>query len=294
MPKFSIIIPVYSELEPKQEGASGLTHFRGRSVQRAIKSVMSQQFTDWELIIVDDGSVDEITPRVLSAFEDMDKRIIVYRKKNENRAIARNYGMDRATGEWIVWLDSDDELMTHYLREIDQATKDFPEYKIFNFGSITHYPDHHTLVRTVYQPEETKKGHVWFRAGHLTCGSFVFRRDLWESNKKYRVPDEASPFHFAAASKFPYKLIREEDEWKYDNTENPEGMFQDGVFRQGSSLGNPWGEDALQAYLLTRDNKMKPLDVLLYIVYPRGQEDTFYEQYGEVFDTNLNTNRESG
>lgn len=294
MPKFSIIMPVYSELEPKQEGASGHTHFRGRSVQRAIKSVMSQQFTDWELIIVDDGSVDEITPRVLSAFEDMDKRITVYRKVNENRAIARNYGMERAKGDWIVWLDSDDELMTHYLREVDQATRDFPEYKIFNFGSITHYPDHHTMIRSVYEPKETKKGHEWFRAGHIACGSFVFRRDLWASNKKYHIPNEASPFHFAAASKFPYKLTREEDEWKYDNTENPDGMFQDGVFRQGSSLGNPWGDDALQVYLLTRDNKMKPLDVLLYIIYPRGQEDTFYEQYGEVFDTKVDTDRESG
>ena len=60
-PKFSIIIPVYSELEPKQAGASGQTHYRARTVQRAIKSVMAQQFPDWELIIVDDGCVDEIT-----------------------------------------------------------------------------------------------------------------------------------------------------------------------------------------------------------------------------------------
>ena len=260
-----------------------MIHFRGRSVQRAIKSVMAQQFPDWELIIVDDGSVDGITPRILDAFADMDNRIVVYHKENENRAIARNYGMDRATGEWICWLDSDDEYSTHYLRELDQATKDFPEYKIFNFRSMYHYPDHHSLVNSLFEPAIEGDGHEWFRSGHITCGAYIFKRELWESNKKYRIPDEASPFHFAAASKFPYKLTREEDEWKYDNTENPEGMFQDGVMRQGSSLGNPWGEDFLQLYLLTRDNHTKPLDVILYIVYPRGQEDTFYEDYGEVF-----------
>jgi glycosyltransferase involved in cell wall biosynthesis len=292
MPKFSIILPVYSELEPVQSGASGMTHFRGKSVQRAIKSVMAQQFTDWELIIVDDGCVDGVTPRILDAFADMDKRIKVIHKQNENRAIARNTGMDAAVGEWICWLDSDDEYSTHYLRELDQAIKEFPEYKIFNFRSMYHYPDHHTLITSLFEPAIEETGHEWFRAGHLTCGSFIFNRELWNSDKKYRIPDEASPFSFASESKFPYKLTREEDQWKYDNTENPEGMFQDGVFRQGSSLGNPWGDDFIQAYLLTRDNIMKPLDVILYVIYPRGQEDTFYEHYGEVFD--VTSDRESG
>lgn len=287
MPRFSIIMPVYSELEPKQEGASGMTHFRGKSVQRAIKSVMAQQYPDWELIIVEDGCAEEVTPRILDGFADMDKRIKVIHKVNENRAIARNTGMDQATGEWICWLDSDDEYSTHYLRELDRAITDFPDYSIFNFGSMVHYPDHHTVLRPVYQPalNATGTGHEWFRSGHLACGSFVFNRDLWASKKKYRIPDEINPFEFAAKSKFPWKLNREEDEWKYDNTDNPEKMFQDGVNRQGSSLGNPWGDDFLQFYLLTRDNLSKPLDVYLYIIYPRGLEDDgVYEHYGEVFD----------
>lgn len=283
-PKFSIILPTYSELEPIQSGASGQTHFRGKTVQRAIKSVLAQQFKDWELIIVDDGCVDGITPRILDAFADTDSRIKVIHKENENRAIARNTGMDAATGEWICWLDSDDEYSTHYLRELDQATKDFPEYSVFNFRSLLHYPDHHSLVTDLFQPVIEGKGHEWFKAGHLTCGSFIFKRELWVSKKKYRIPDEASPFTFASESKFPYKLTREDDEWKYDNTENPKEMFQDGVMRQGSSLGNPWGDDFLQFYLLTRDNYSKSLDVILYVVYPRTSEDD-YKYFGEVFDT---------
>lgn len=261
-----------------------MRHFRGKAAQRAIKSIMAQQFPDWELIIVDDGCADGITPRILDAFADMDKRIKVIHKKNENRAVARNAGMAAAKGEWICWLDSDDEYSTHYLRELDKAIKDFPEYKIFNFGSMIHYPDHHTVLRPVYEPKVEGEGHEWFRAGHLTCGAFIFKRELWKSHGKYHIPNEASPYHFASASKFPYKLTREEDEWKYDNTENPDEMFQDGVLRQGSSLGNPWGDDFLQFYLLTRDNHSKPLDVYLYVIYPRGLEDDAYENYGEVFD----------
>lgn len=283
MPKFSVILPVYSELEPKQSGASGHTHFRARTVQRAIKSVRNQQFRDWELIIIDDGCVDGITPSILDSFAGHDDRIKVIHTENGNRAIARNKGMDAAEGEWICWLDSDDEYSTHYLRELDKATQDFPEYSIFNFRSMLYYPDHHTVVTSLFEPKVKGKGHEWFRSGHLTCGSFIFKRDLWKSNKKHRIPDEASPFTFASESKFPYKLTREEDEWKYDNTENPEGLFQDGIFRQGSSLGNPWGDDFLQFYLLTRDNHSKPLDVILYIIYPRTSEDT-YTDFGEVFD----------
>ena len=188
--------------------------------------------------------------------------------------------MEVARGEWICWLDSDDEYMTSYLREMDRAIEQNPEYKIFNFRSIFQWPDK-TEVNEVFRPAKESEGHEWFRSGHLTCGSFIFSRELWASDPKYRIPDEASPFHFAAASKFPYRLKREEDEWKYDNTENPEEMFQDGVMRQGSSLGNPWGEDFLQFYLLTRDNYSLPLELALYIVYPRSSEDG-YEHFGET------------
>lgn len=285
MPKFSIILPVYSELEPKQSGASGQRHFRGKTVQRAIKSVRNQQFPDWELIIIDDGCADGITPDILDKFAEHDDRIHVYHKVNENRAIARNYGMDHATGEWICWLDSDDEYATNYLRELNNAIEHNPDYSIFNFRTIYQWPDR-TVLNDKFEPAVEGKGHEWFRAGHITCGGFIFKRNLWKSDKKYRIPDNANPFQFAADSKFPYKLTREEDAWKYDNTENPDTMFQDGVFRQGSSLGNPWGDDALAFYLLTRDNYSKPLDLALYITYPRTSEDN-QQYFGELFDTGV-------
>jgi glycosyltransferase involved in cell wall biosynthesis len=282
-PKFSVIIPTYSELTPKQEGAAGHTHFRGLSVQRAIKSIINQQFPDWELILIDDGCVDEITPDILDKFAASDPRIRVIHKINENRAIARNRGMEEAKGEWLCWLDSDDEYSSHYLREIDQATKDFPDYQIFNFGSLIYWPDHRTDIRPAFTPAIEGDGHEYFRSGHIGCGSFVFKKSLWASNSKYRIPDEVNAYQFAAASKFDLRLNREEDAFKYDNTENPEGAMSDGVYRHGTSLGNPWGDDFFQFYLLTRDNQSKPLDVLLYFQYPRSHED-IYEHFGAIYD----------
>lgn len=280
MPKFSVVLPVYSELEPLQQGAAGHRHFRGKTVQRAIKSIINQQFPDWELILVDDGCADGITPAILDKFAEQDNRIKVIHKENENRAVARNKGMEEATGEWICWLDSDDEYSTHYLRELDVAIRDFPDYKIFNFGSLIYWPDHHSTIREVYRPEEEGEGHIWFRSGHIGCGSFIFRRDLWASDPKYRIPDEPNPYQFAADSRIEMRWNEEESK----DREDPANAFQDGVKRHGSSLGNPWGDDYCQFYYLTRDNKSKPLDVLLYIQYPRAHEEV-YEHFGEIYET---------
>lgn len=280
MPKFSVVIPIYSEREPGQEGNGGHRHFRGKTVQRAIKSIMNQQFTDWELVLVDDGCVDGVTPGILDTFAEQDKRIRVLHTDNGNRAIARNRGMDAATGEWLCWLDSDDEYSSHYLRELDQATKDFPQYDLFNFGSIIHWPDHHTSIRETFKPMEEGTGHEWFRSGHIGSGSFVLRRALWaDSPQKYRIPDEPNPYQFAASSGFDLRLSPDEPD-----IDNPGAAFADGVYRHGLSLGNPWGDDFLQFYKLTRDNHSRPLDVLLYVQYPRAHED-IYEDFGEIYAT---------
>lgn len=283
MPKFSIVIPVYSELQPLQAGSSEVRHFRAKTVQRAIKSILNQQYRDWELILVDDGCADEVTPDIMQKFADLDKRIKVIHQDNQNRAIARNTGMDNATGEWICWLDCDDEYTSHYLRALDKAIKENPEHKIFNFGSLVYHGDVRSTIRETFYPSIEEEGHVWFRSGQIGSGSFIFRRDLWKSKPEYRIPDEVNPYQFAAASRFPMKL--EPGTYEYENAENPEEAFQDGVYRHGLSLGNPWGDDALQFYLLTRDNHSKPLDILLYIEYKRGQEEDGYDEYGETYAT---------
>ena len=262
MPKFSVTIPVYSEDNPEYD--------RKKTIHRAIRSVINQQFQDWELILVDDGCQDAM-PGILDEWASKDERIKVIHKENGNRAIARNAGMDAATGEWICWLDSDDEYSSHYLRELNQAIKDYPEYKIFNFASLIYNPDHISYVREAFKPKQDGGGHEYFRSGHIGTGSFIFNRELWKSNPKYRIPDEASPYAFASASKFDMKFDpgREDIEFK------SEEAFTDGKMRVGVSLGNPWGEDFLQFYLLTRDNYSRPLDVALYFQYPRLSEGIY-------------------
>lgn len=283
MTKFSVVIPVYSELEAIQGGASTQRHYRGAMVQRAIKSIINQQFPDWELILVNDGS-EPNTVRVLEEFAKTDDRIKIIHQENQNRAIALNNGMDAASGEWLCQLDSDDEYSSHYLREIDRAIQDFPDYKIFNFGALVYHSDHRSSERRTFYPELQGVGHEWFRSGHIGTGSFVFRRDLWQGEPQYRIPDQVNAYQFAADSKFDLKLDPIADEFQYNNTENPDGAFKDGVYRHGLSLGNPWGNDMLQFYLLTRDNHSKPLDILLYIQYARGVEEDVFTHFGAIYE----------
>jgi hypothetical protein len=84
------------------------------------------------------------------------------------------------------------------LRELDQATKDFPEYKIFNFGALIYWPDHRFDIRPAFHPKVEGEGHEWFRSGHIGSGSFIFKRELWASDNKYRIPNEVNPYQFAA------------------------------------------------------------------------------------------------
>lgn len=92
-PFFSIVVPA---------------HDRAATIVRCIESVRSQRWTDFEIVVVDDGSRDA-TPRLLRAIDDPRLRILTHR---ENRGVcpARNTGIDAARGTWVVFLDSDDEL----------------------------------------------------------------------------------------------------------------------------------------------------------------------------------------
>lgn len=91
-PKISVIVPVY-----KVE----------KYLPECIESVLAQTFTDFELILVDDGSPDN-SGAICDAYAARDPRIRVFHKQNGGVSSARNLGLDNAKGEWIAFVDSDD------------------------------------------------------------------------------------------------------------------------------------------------------------------------------------------
>lgn len=98
-PQVSIIIPVYNT---------------ENTLNRCIDSILNQIFTDWELLLVDDGSTDQ-SGELCDEYASRDKRIKVFHKKNGGVSSARNIGLDHATGSWITFVDSDDFIDTTFL-----------------------------------------------------------------------------------------------------------------------------------------------------------------------------------
>lgn len=92
MPKISIIIPVY-----KVE----------KYLNRCLDSIIAQTFTDWECILIDDGSPDN-SGKICDEYAANDDRFVVIHQENAGVSAARNVGLDVAKGEWIGFVDSDD------------------------------------------------------------------------------------------------------------------------------------------------------------------------------------------
>jgi glycosyltransferase involved in cell wall biosynthesis len=95
MPSVSVIIPVFN---------------RARTIERALTSVLSQSFTDWEIIVVDDGSSDD-SAAVCKAWleQHAQGRSVFLQTSNRGVSSARNLGVAHAQSEWLAFLDSDDE-----------------------------------------------------------------------------------------------------------------------------------------------------------------------------------------
>jgi len=103
MPFFSIIVPTYNRAD-----LIGLT----------LRSVLAQEFADFELLVVDDGSTDD-TAAVVARHAD--PRLHYLPKENAERGAARNYGLARAQGEYVLFLDSDDRLHPIHLATLHTA-----------------------------------------------------------------------------------------------------------------------------------------------------------------------------
>lgn len=97
-PKISIIVPVYNVEQ---------------YLPRCIDSILNQFFTDFELLLIDDGSKDR-SGAICDKYADKDDRIRVFHKENGGVSSARNVGLDNARGEWLSFIDGDDEITEGY------------------------------------------------------------------------------------------------------------------------------------------------------------------------------------
>lgn len=102
VPKISVIVPVYNA---------------EKYIIECIESVISQSFTDWELLLINDGSTDN-TSNIIDEYELKDSRVKSFHFENEGLSVARNRGIDRACGNFIIFLDADDTLLPDSINKL--------------------------------------------------------------------------------------------------------------------------------------------------------------------------------
>lgn len=102
MPNISVIVPIYNV---------------EKYLSACLNSILAQTFTDFELILVDDGSVDA-SGRICDAYAEKDSRVRAFHIPNGGVSKARNFGLDNATGEYVVFIDSDDFVDESYLEKL--------------------------------------------------------------------------------------------------------------------------------------------------------------------------------
>lgn len=163
--KVSIVVPIYNVAD---------------YLRRGVDSVLSQSFQDFELILVDDGSTDA-SGKICDEKAAVDNRIRVVHKENGGVSSARNLGLEHASGEWVYFMDPDDELLPDGLStlvngisdEVDAVMGGYEEIKLngerlrkFEVQSEGTILDRTTSLRPLFMPYSLVfgyVGHVWLR-----------------------------------------------------------------------------------------------------------------------------------
>ena len=163
---FSIILPTYN---------------RAPLIDNAIRSLLSQDYHDFELLIIDDGSTDE-TSRIVNAYDD--ERVLYYYKENEERNIARNFGISKAKGRYIGFLDSDDTIYSNHLNEAFSMilNNNYPEIIHLNFD----IQEDHLSTSQIRNFESRDINKALIDDNYLNCNSIFIRSDII---KKYQFLD---------------------------------------------------------------------------------------------------------
>lgn len=122
-PKISVVIPLYN---------------KEKIVEESLRSVLSQDFDSFEVVVVNDGSTDRSMEIVRSI---NDPRILLVEQKNGGPSKARNTGVKKAQADWIAFLDADDELLPGALQLFYKKHQEHPEADVIDCARIHRFPD---------------------------------------------------------------------------------------------------------------------------------------------------------
>ena len=159
-PAISIIVPVY-----KAE----------KYLHRCVDSILAQTFTDFEVLLIDDGSTDK-SGQICDEYAQKDSRIRVFHKNNGGVSSARNVGIENARGKWLYFPDADDELYDKALeilfkKDSDDIVYVMAGYSLYNESGVKTYSisdrrevflSRQNAIRQMFAPEDyLYHGYLW-------------------------------------------------------------------------------------------------------------------------------------
>ncbi|MEE0957802.1 MAG: glycosyltransferase [Ruminococcus sp.] len=137
-PTLSVVMPVYNTSE---------------YLEQSIESVLNQTYTDYELLLIDDGSTDD-SGSICDRYAEKDSRIVVIHKKNGGLGSVRNVGIETARGKYITFPDSDDHLHPEaYRKSIDVLENQSPDLVLFGFYNEFMNRDAESAIDNVVLPD---------------------------------------------------------------------------------------------------------------------------------------------
>lgn len=198
MPEVSIIIPVY-----KTE----------KYLAKCVDSVLAQTYSDFECILVEDGSPDSCS-EICDEYAVKDLRIRVIHQKNSGVAVARNTGLDNALGSWIMFIDSDDwiepDLLETAVFAAEEHDADIVQWNYIPFGSERHILKYEP-IREGWLEVSKEKPLPWWMG---MCWSRLYSADLIHSYS-LRFPEN---IRLCEDTQFSYSAIAYADKiWCVEN-----------------------------------------------------------------------------
>ncbi|WLD12407.1 glycosyltransferase [Planctellipticum variicoloris] len=138
-PAVSIILPTYN---------------RAKFLPEAIGAIRGQLFTDWELIVVDDGSTDETAELLPKLIERMPQQYRYIRQENQGAYAARNTGLDHVSGRYVAFYDSDDLWLPHHLQKCVTALEQSPDIGwVYSASRIVDHASGRVLNENCFQEQ---------------------------------------------------------------------------------------------------------------------------------------------
>lgn len=164
--KLSIVVPVY-----KVESY----------IRECVDSILNQTFTDWELLLINDGSPDS-SGLICEEYAQKDSRIKVFHKNNGGVGTARNLGIEQAGGEWITFVDADDFVGPYYLEKINKSTCDL-DIELIHAG-CKNYKDGDVSINQEYEDVVNDNDSLLFKSFRGLVVSKWFKKSII---RKYNI-----------------------------------------------------------------------------------------------------------